>query len=137
MAIVDPFSRYVFPPIQVKVLHGGRRLELVNLPQIARSLRRPVEVILQALQYSLNTGGYTKSSRYFLRGEFSKAQLQAALDMFINTYVRCSVCLNPETTLLVRHYLLYCDCHACGAYLPLEEQEEKLVQFIIKNALSK
>ena len=90
MAIVDPFYHYVFPAIEAKVLHGGHRLEIVNLPQIVRSLRRPEELILHALQYSLNTGGYTKSSRYFLRGEFSQAQLQAALDVFIETYVRCS-----------------------------------------------
>jgi translation initiation factor 2 beta subunit (eIF-2beta)/eIF-5 len=137
MAIVDPFYRYVFPAIETKVLYGGHRLEIVNLPQIARSLRRPEEWILHALQYSLNTGGYTKSSRYFLRGEFSQTQLQAALDVFIETYVRCSLCMNPETSLRVRHHLLYCDCRACGAYLPLDDQKEKLVQFIIKKAFSK
>jgi translation initiation factor 2 subunit 2 len=131
MASADSLYRSTFPDLEANFLRGGRRMELDNLEQIARSLNRPTNFILQSLQYSLNTVGYTKNSRYFLRGKFTKRQLQTALEAFVKDYVRCQLCANPETSLHVRNHALYVACRGCGAFLLPYDQEAKLVNFAV------
>ena len=125
---MDPFQRYRFPSPQTRLLSDGRT-EILNVPALARSLGRPVDCILAFLKYSLNTSVYEKKGRYYLQGHFSKLNL----DDFIGTYVTCGVCTNPETVLIVKKRLLYTDCRACGAFIPLPEQNEMLVKFIVNH----
>ena len=55
------------------------------------------------------------------------------LDGFINKFVLCATCKNPETDIIVtKDGMITKNCQACGANLPAD-MTHKLVTFILKN----
>ncbi|KAJ2486267.1 eukaryotic translation initiation factor 5, partial [Coemansia sp. RSA 2052] len=55
-----------------------------------------------------------KSEKYIVNGAHDVAKLQDLLDGFIDRYVLCSVCKNPETDLIIKDKIIVRKCGACG-----------------------
>lgn len=71
--------------------------------------------------------------RYIINGAHDAAKLQDYLDGFINRFVLCGKCKNPETDLIVEktgHIIR--DCKACGQRTDVDPRH-KLAGYIVKN----
>lgn len=74
--------------------------------------------------------------RYIVNGAHQTDRLRELLDVFIDKFVLCASCKNPETELRItgkgRHEDMKRDCKACGAHTDID-MRHKLVTFILKN----
>lgn len=74
-----------------------------------------------------------KADRYIVNGTHDAARLRELLDNFIDKFVLCTGCKNPETDLtILKDETILRDCKACGERAPVD-MRHKLVTFILKN----
>ena len=74
-----------------------------------------------------------KADRYIVNGAHDASRLRELLDSFIEKFVLCQSCKNPETDLiLTRDDIVLRDCKACGVRSSVD-MRHKLITFIIKN----
>ncbi|KAI1858324.1 uncharacterized protein JN550_012774 [Neoarthrinium moseri] len=132
----DKFYRYKMPRLQVKVEGKGNGIKtvVVNLSTIAQSLARPGGHVIK--WFGLDLGAQTNmdppDDRWIINGAHDGETLQKSLFIFIEKYVLCDDCGNPETDLVIKDDVVRKDCKACGARSkPLVHTN--LINFIIKN----
>ncbi|CCC68036.1 hypothetical protein NCAS_0A14780 [Naumovozyma castellii] len=133
----DPFYRYKMPPIQAKVEGRGNGIKtaLLNVADVARALNRPTPYLVKYFGFELGaqTSISVEKDRYLVNGVHEPAKLQDVLDGFINKFVLCGSCKNPETEIIVtKNDDLVRDCKACGKRTPMDLRH-KLSSFILKN----
>lgn len=129
----DPFYRYKMPPIQSKIEGRGNGIKtaVVNLAEVSRALNRPPSYVLK--YFGSELGAQTKEQRFLVNGQHDSAKLQDLLDGFINRFVLCGACKNPETEILIgKDDSLTRDCKACGKRTTIDPRH-KLATFILKN----
>ncbi|KAJ3304361.1 hypothetical protein HDV03_002842 [Kappamyces sp. JEL0829] len=74
-----------------------------------------------------------KKNHYVINGKHEADQLQNLLDDFIEKFVLCASCKNPETEFeFTKDDKILKDCKACGIHSPIH-MGHKLVTFILKN----
>lgn len=75
-----------------------------------------------------------KNERYIVNGSHESSKLQDLLDGFIQKYVLCPSCHNPETVLGVnsKRGTITTSCQACG-YTGQINNKDRLTTFILKN----
>ena len=96
----DEFYRYKMPELLVKNEGKGNGVKTVitNIADVARALKRPPTYLHKVFGYAHNTPALTDSKgRSVINGTFSKVTLAKDLDVFIDRYVLCKDCQNPET----------------------------------------
>ncbi len=72
-------------------------------------------------------------NRYLVNGVHGANELQDSLDGFINKFVLCANCKNPETEIQIKEKdNLQRDCKACG-HVSIIDPRHKLSTFILKN----
>lgn len=133
----DPFYRYKMPPIQAKVEGRGNGIKtaIVNASDVARALNRPTSYIIKYFGFELGaqTSISMEKDRYLVNGVHEPSKLQDVLDGFINKFVLCGSCKNPETEIVItKDQDLVRDCKACGKRTPMDLRH-KLSSFILKN----
>lgn len=133
----DPFYRYKMPPIQSKVEGRGNGIKtaIVNLSEVSRALGRPPAYIVKYFGNELGaqTSIDDNQERYLVNGSHSASELQDSLDGFINKFVLCANCKNPETEIQVKGKdNLQRDCKACG-HISDVDPRHKLTSYILKN----
>ncbi|RAL63690.1 hypothetical protein DID88_003733 [Monilinia fructigena] len=74
--------------------------------------------------------------RWIINGAHEASKLQDYLDGFINKFVLCKECKNPETEVIFKDGNIVLDCKACGKR-SLVDPRLKLSGFILKNQPSK
>lgn len=111
----DPHFRYKMQPVAVS--QEASRVILTNLDAVAKSLRRDPQLVLRYLGSALGCTQGRDGSRYFLNGRFSAERLQALVYDFVDAYVLCQSCGNPETR-FVGDAELSKFCSSCGATVP-------------------
>ena len=76
------------------------------------------------------------NDRYIVNGAHQADRLRELLDAFIDKFVLCPSCKNPETEIVITgragHEDMQRDCKACGAQTHLD-MRHKLITFILKN----
>lgn len=108
----DIFYRYKMPAIE-SVFEGkgnGSKTKIVNIDQVAYALDRSELMIMK--YYSIILGTSVKGN--IMRGNHPSDELTKILNMFIDTYVLCKKCTNPETTLKSKTLGLRATSKACG-----------------------
>ena len=70
--------------------------------------------------------------RWIINGAHDASKLQDHLDGFINRFVLCKKCKNPETDVQVKDGRISLDCKACGQRSEVDLRL-KLSSFILKN----
>lgn len=73
-----------------------------------------------------------KNERYIVNGAHESGRLRELLDGFIDRFVLCGACKNPETVLKIRNGDILRDCKACGKRTNVD-MRHKLTTFILKN----
>ena len=133
----DPFYRYKMPPIQAKVEGKGNGIKtnILNASEVARALNRPVSYIIKYFGFELGAQTTIQENvdKYLVNGVHEPNKLQDVLDGFINKYVLCGSCSNPETEFVFNEKgNLKKDCKACGKITQVD-MVHKLSSYILKN----
>lgn len=134
--VADPFYRYKMERLQSKIEGKGNGIKTVvaNLPSVAQSLARPPAYIIKYFGFELGaqTNTNPKDDRWIINGAHQADKLQESLDGFINKFVLCKDCKNPETEFVIKDGRILLDCKACGQRTQVDLRQ-KLSGFILKN----
>lgn len=133
----DPFYRYKMPTIVWKVEGRGNGIKtaVVNTSEVARALNRPAPYIIKYFGFELGaqTSINETNDRYLVNGSHDGSKLQDTLDGFINKFVLCGACKNPETEITItKGDNLIKECKACGHKTDVDPRH-KLSSYISKN----
>jgi translation initiation factor 5 len=136
--IEDPSYRYQMPRLDLKIEGKGNGIKtnIVNLYDVAKALRVPIEYPLKFLGHEVGTLTLFKENKNeitsIINGAFNEEELRKHLDKFIEKYVICPNCKLPEMVLKVRKNNVCGSCNSCGAK-PILDNIHKLTAFILKN----
>jgi len=136
--VTDQFYRYKMPKLIAKVEGKGNGIKtvIVNMVDIAKALYRPPAYPTKF--FGCELGAQTqidkKNDRFIVNGSHTGDKLQEILDTFIEKFVLCQECDNPETTFVVqpKKEMIRSVCTACG-HQGLIDMRHRLATFILKN----
>ncbi|KAG1821898.1 domain found in IF2B/IF5-domain-containing protein [Suillus subaureus] len=136
----DKFYRYRMPLLLTKIEGKGNGIKTVvpNMADVARALSRPPTYPTKffGCELGAQTSSDDKNERYIVNGAHDASRLRELLDVFIDKFVLCRSCKNPETDLIIlksgRNEDIVRDCKACGERTGVD-MKHKLVTFILKN----
>lgn len=132
----DSYYRYKMEPLQTKIEGKGNGIKtvVVNLSSVANSLARPGSYLIKYFGFELGaqTNIDPADDRWIINGAHDSAKLQDYLDGFINKFVLCKKCKNPETDVQIKDGHITLDCKACGQRTDVDLRL-KLSGFILKN----
>src|ERR1700722_1916583 len=128
------------PILQTKIEGKGNGIKTVipNMSDVARALSRPPTYTTKffGCELGAQTSFDEKNDRYIVNGAHNADRLRELLDVFIEKFVLCKSCKNPETELVVlkvnRTEDIIRDCKACGERTGVD-MRHKLTTFIVKN----
>lgn len=125
------------PQLLVKVEGRGNGIKTVipNMVDIGKALARPPTYPTK--YFGCELGAQTtfdeKNERYVVNGAHDAGRLRELLAVFIDKFVLCPSCKNPETDLhITKSQVIYRDCKACGHQQDLD-MKHKLTTFILRN----
>jgi translation initiation factor 5 len=134
--VTDPFYRYKMERLQSKIEGKGNGIKtvIVNLSSVAQSLARPPSYVIKYFGFELGaqTNTNPNDDRWIINGAHDASKLQEYLDGFINKFVLCKKCKNPETDVNIKDGHIVLDCKACGQRSDVDLRL-KLSSFILKN----
>ncbi|TFK74190.1 hypothetical protein BDN72DRAFT_789844 [Pluteus cervinus] len=136
----DKFYRYRMPLLTTKIEGKGNGIKTVvpNMSDVARALSRPPTYPTKffGCELGAQTSFDEKNDRYIVNGAHNADRLRELLDTFIDKFVLCKSCKNPETELVIlksgRNEDIIRDCKACGERTGVD-MRHKLTTFILKN----
>ena len=139
--------------LQSKIEGKGNGIKTVvaNLSSVSQSLSRPpacmskspcstsppTDTTIDVIKYfGFELGAQTNTNpsddRWIINGAHEASKLQDHLDGFINKFVLCKKCKNPETDIIIKDGNILLDCKACGQRSDVDLRL-KLSSFILKN----
>ncbi|KAI5477847.1 translation initiation factor eIF-5 [Pseudohyphozyma bogoriensis] len=135
--VQDSFYRYKMPVLQTKIEGKGNGIKTVipNMADVARALNRPSAYPTKYFGCELGAQATfnDENERYIVNGSHDASRLRDLLDGFIDKFVLCASCKNPETELIItKDEFILRDCKACGKRGNVD-MRHKLVTFILKN----
>jgi translation initiation factor 5 len=138
--VSDPFYRYKMERLQTKIEGKGNGIKTVitNLTSVAQSLARPGSYLIKYFGFELGaqTNLDPADDRWIINGAHESIKLQELLDGFINKFVLCKKCKNPETDVHIKDGRITLDCKACGQRSEVDLRL-KLSGFMLKNVPKK
>jgi translation initiation factor 5 len=124
------------PKMSVKIEGKGNGIKTVipNMSDIAKALSRPPTYPTKYFGFELGAQVKCeeKNDRYIINGQHESKKLQDLLDGFIDKFVLCGHCKNPETDLIINKNGIIRDCKACGKRSEVDHKH-KLTAFIMKH----
>jgi len=133
----DKFYRYRMPLLMTKIEGKGNGIKTVipNMSDVARALSRPPSYPTKffGCELGAQTSFDEKTDRFIVNGAHDATKLRELLDTFIDKFVLCRACKNPETNLIItKTDDIIRDCKACGERSGVD-MRHKLTTFILKN----
>ena len=125
------------PVLLTKIEGKGNGIKTVvpNMSDVARALSRPPTYPTKFFGSELGaqTSVDEKNDRYIVNGAHDARRLRELLDAFIDKFVLCGSCKNPETDLIItKNEMIVRDCKACGERTGVD-MRHRLSTYIIKN----
>ncbi|PVU86168.1 hypothetical protein BB560_006801 [Smittium megazygosporum] len=134
--IQDSYYRYKMPKLLSKIEGKGNGIKTVipNMSEIARSLSRPPEYPTKyfGTELGAQVKFESKNDRYIVNGAHSADKLQDLLYGFIEKFVLCGNCKNPETNFVIKDNVITKKCLACGKTSSID-MSHRLSTYILKN----
>ncbi|OHS97980.1 hypothetical protein TRFO_09133 [Tritrichomonas foetus] len=116
----DPNTyRYMMPRVSIR--HSGNITTITNISEIAKEIGRSASCLRQWLMalLGLTTRIDPKNANDLqIKGHHEASSIQDSIYEFINVFVICPCCGNPETTMFVQNSELNLQCRACGRSSP-------------------
>lgn len=134
----DKFYRYKMPVLLTKIEGRGNGIKTVvpNMEDVARALNRPPSYPTKFFGTELGAQTTMANDRYIVNGAHQADRLRELLDAFIDKFVLCASCKNPETELVItgrgNNEDIHRDCKACGAHTGID-MRHRLTTYILKN----
>jgi len=133
----DKFYRYRMPVLLTKIEGKGNGIKTVipNMSDVAKALSRPPSYTTKffGCELGATTIADEKADRWIVNGAHDAHRMRELLDGFIDKFVLCGECKNPETVLTInKNQEILRDCKACGA-ATMVDMRHKLTQHILKN----
>lgn len=130
----DAFYRYKMPSIIIKT--EINQTVLVNLMNIVSSLNSKEEYLIKFLSEDLGTNVIVKNKKISLNGIFNQKTVQESIYKFIENFIICQGCGNPETEMyLSKKKEIKTECKACGKKFKIIN-EYKVSKYIIRELLN-
>ena len=132
------FAQYRSMPVLLTKIEGkgnGIKTVVPNMSDVARALSRPPTYPTKFFGSELGaqTSVDEKNDRYIVNGAHDAGRLRELLDAFIDKFVLCGSCKNPETDLIItKNEMIVRDCKACGERTGVD-MRHRLSTYIIKN----
>ncbi len=136
----DPFYRYKMPVLQTHTegRGNGKKTLIDNMVRVALALNRPPEYCCKF--FGFHVGALTtcnvKEKKYIMNGWHDAESLAKSLDVFIDTFILCGTCQNPETQLRIEggkhNALINLACKACGKLTPCD-MRGRMATYIVKH----
>lgn len=126
----DSEYRYTMPALDVK--HEGsskmKKSVLVNLREVSRDVGRPAEHLLTYLGQQLNAASKVEQDKNcikaYVTGHHDVSEIQQHILNFIQEFVMCQHCDNPETSCHLegkkKHKTVFLTCKSCGRRTDLD-----------------
>lgn len=134
----DMYYRYQMPKLIAKIEGSGNGIRTVvtNMNLISKAINRPATHITKFFGYELGAQVKMeeKNNIYSVNGSHDAEKLLSLLYSFIEKFVLCSKCENPETDLSVAKKLITLKCKACGATTTISERTHRLTTYITNHA---
>lgn len=112
---------------QILVSHDSSKTFITNLDLVAKSLHRNPLHILKFM--SIEMGCQCINEKYTLNGCFDMGKIQASVYDFIDMFVLCKCCKNPETKFIYEEKLKR-RCNSCGE--EFLQDDHKINKIILK-----
>ncbi|OHT14960.1 Domain found in IF2B/IF5 family protein [Tritrichomonas foetus] len=114
----DDHYRYKMPALASRQISSGNGIKtaILNAKPIAKAIGRTPASLTQWYSYSqaIQAKQAQNQGQIVLNGDHDNKKLLASLYEFIDTFVLCPVCQNPETTMDRRGQGLILHCNSCG-----------------------
>lgn len=128
---IDQFYRYKMDPVKVKYEGGGKfiRTEILNLNSIAKDIDLTTNNIdagklFLFLSKKLSCSKSDTNGKYVLCGKFTNTDIQNKIYMFIDKFLLCRFCRNPETFLNTDGLAT---CQSCGKNYKIVDDDFKFI----------
>ncbi|KXS20688.1 hypothetical protein M427DRAFT_94179 [Gonapodya prolifera JEL478] len=132
----DPFYRYKMPRVVAKIEGRGNGIKTVipNMTDIAKALARDPVYPTKFFGFELGAQSTIdlKNNKYIVNGAHDAGRLQDVMDKFIEKYVLCGKCGNPETDFIIKRDEIILRCKACGRD-SFADKTHKCTSYIVKN----
>ena len=131
---LDPHYRYKMPALEIRIAGSGNGIKTIldNLNTISKSLKRPPELILKYIGIEKSAQTKIKNDEFIINGEFLLKDLQNLIDKFIDSFVLCNKCKNPETNFSLKKKMIRKKCAACGEKT-MANNNHKICRFILSH----
>ncbi len=123
-------DRWALP--KPEIIPEGRMTLLRNFKEMLTSTRRDQDHLAKFLLSQIGTAGSVDGDRLVFTGKVSNAKIQAALDDYVETYVRCSECGAPDTHMEKDSRVQILRCEACGAHTPIKARKARRPEAAVK-----
>lgn len=110
--ISDPFYRYKMNDVQIQQSKG--KYVFSNIDAICADLNRPPAMILKYLKSYFGASIEHKNGSATTSAQLTHENLKHAIGMFIDEFVLCKKCMNPETIIESEKKKQLMTCKACG-----------------------
>lgn len=100
---------------------AGRRTILLNIFDIAKTLRREPDHLVKFLLKELATKGDIAGTRLYVLGVFTAEMINKKIELYVREFVSCPECGKPDTKLLKEARFTIIKCEACGARTTIQK----------------
>lgn len=112
----DMFYRYRMPKLELIFENKKGGITIIkNIDIIAEKLERPVKMIGKYISKNIGCSAKVKLNKgMILIGKWDDDRLNNIIQQFINKFVLCPECSNPETDYEENKKNIILKCRACG-----------------------
>lgn len=109
-------DRFMLPDLVWE--QSGNKTIIKNFTDILVVLRREPRHLARYLFKELATRGSIKNNTLVLDTKVSKENVRKKIESYVQEFINCKVCGEPDTKLVEENRLLFMVCEACGAKTP-------------------
>ena len=133
--LFDPNYRYKISIMEITHANKkGKKITILNnFETFSRELIFDKLILLRILGKKLSCkSGIDKNNNntYYLQGEYSSLQIKEQIYHFIQNYLLCMLCDNPEVRIKVKKNKINQKCCACGNNCYLEKYEDDVLHIL-------
>lgn len=99
---------------EIHLTYIGNKTVITNFSQILSNLSRPARHLRKFISSTLGVRTNVKDTTLELSGKYHKNKIDDVLDKYIKTFIVCSNCSKPDTTLKIKKSVIEIRCLACG-----------------------
>ncbi|MHA1914412.1 MAG: translation initiation factor IF-2 subunit beta [Promethearchaeota archaeon] len=117
---VKKLSRFEIPKVELRI--ESRNTFITNFNKIISTLNRDRRHFLGIFLKRAGTMGEIRGQQLFLKGQYKPQVLNRLIANYTKSYVLCSICNKPDTSIQREGKVVYLKCTACGAREEIKEK---------------